>query len=164
MAHETSIPIRKGKIPTLVWEHTAIHGGVKGHTEYSMLIHVVKVEDAVAIIRQGEIIPYPERERDNALYCKPIEATWFSPKSYPYSVFGNVAFYFDWSVLYKKYGKRVYGLQEVEGRGKERRPTWKSRILFSDEDLPDHIGEPYDIAADDIPWKTHEGRHFLKSH
>ena len=114
------------RLPTTDWKHTGIHGNVRGQTEYQTLIHVADIEDALAIIRRKEILPYPERESDNALYCKPIEVTWLSPICYKDSVFGSVAFYFNWSVLCRKYGKKIYGLHEVAGRGKEGNPLGRA--------------------------------------
>jgi hypothetical protein len=105
-------------LPKREWKHTGIHGNVKGHTEeYESRIHVADLEDALAIVRRGEILPYPEREPNNPLYCKPVNVTWLSPVPYVDSVFGCVAFHFDWSLLCSEYGKKTYGLGEAEGRG-----------------------------------------------
>lgn len=153
---------REREPPIVQWPNTGIVGR-ENRRQYQTLIHVTDVENALDIVKRRSITPYPERERDNALYCKPIEVVWFSPIEYADSVFGCVAFHFNWSVLHDNYGDYIYGLlPEVEGRDKYGQPTWKSRLLFSDTDLRDHFGKCYDLKADSIPWKKRIGCHYIR--
>jgi len=146
------------------WPHTGISGSVKNEKECLTLVHVADLDKALAIVKRGAIQPYPERELGNALHCKPVEVVWLSPLDYDDSVFGCVAFHFEWTALQEEYGDYIYGLQEVEGRAKGGISNWKSRILFSHTEHDDDSWVRYDPAAvDEIPWKVNGGRNYIRS-
>jgi hypothetical protein len=127
-------------------------------------VHVADLDSAIAIVKRGSIKAYPERESGNSLHCKPIEVVWLSPLDYDDSVFGCVAFHFDWTALQEEYGDYIYGLQEVTGRGKDGIANWKSRILFSQTEQNDDTWFNYDpTAEDEIPWIVKGGCHYIRS-